>query len=208
LKEWILFLQFSLVLWLKCTCKVSNCFYIKLINRNKICFFCVFFVSFFLGFCKCFYYFLSFFTFYVRLSDFKGFKMRYFREKYLIMKLTRINKSSTLRFEFKRKNFEKFLENCEFLESVYALKKVICVISVSKSMLGWMRNLPFLERLFLQWNLLWVIKCNKLIIHCQNSEFLTWLWKHCSPKNLMYQTSEEFGFCENLRLTLKLQCYE
>jgi len=44
-----------------------------------------------------------------------------------------------------------------FLESVYALKKVICVISVSKPMLGWMRNLPFLERLFLQWNLLWVI---------------------------------------------------
>jgi len=57
------------------------------------------------------------------LSDFKGFKMRYFREKYLIMKLTRINKSSTLSFEFKRKNFEKFLENREFFRKCVCSKE-------------------------------------------------------------------------------------
>ena len=71
----------------------------------------------------CFYYFLSFFTFYVRLSDFKGVKMRYFWGKYLMMKLTRINKSSTLSFEFKRKNFEKFLENREFFRKCVCSKE-------------------------------------------------------------------------------------
>jgi hypothetical protein len=105
------------------------------------------------------------------------------------------------------RNFWKFVNF--WRKWVYASKEsYLCVLSVSKSMLNWMREFNVSKEIvFLQWKLTDMIRHKQ--IYYSLSEYvyliaLIWLWKHSSiKKNAVQNNWKILDFCRNFTVRRK-----